>query len=607
MQRRIILGGLCLALVFGPTGHAAVDQDLINQAIDRGVAALRAFQGNDGRWPHHNIGATALAGTTLLECGVKKDDPAITRAATAIRAEVPALTHTYSVALCMVFLDTLGDPADVPLIQTLGLRLLAAQLPNGGWGYDCPRVGGEEEFTRSLSTIKRKPDDPVEAQLPPEVLARLRQHPQPAVGAPLVGFNGDNSNTQFATLGLWVARRHNLPVKLALDRIAARFRTTQNPDGGWGYIPNAGLNASTAAMTAAGVFGLAAWHGAESMARDPENKGDVARNLIARDVNLKAGLLALSTAIGHPVGVRREVPRGAVIPAAGGKSYYFLWSVERLCMALGLQTIGGKDWFNWGAEIILANQQPDGSWRGEYHDSGVDTCFALLFLARANLMGDLTRRLKNVLRDPKTVTLKAGGVGGDALTGKPMTNLKPAIEPGNKGEDGKGIARLPSARPHPHDPPATPPVPPVDPKAAPLVDAVLSASGAEREQAVEKLRVGRGVEFTEALAAVILQLQGAEREAARDALADRLSRMKDSTLVRYLGEDPVPEIRRAAALALAIKDSRNHVPELIAALRDRDPTVARAAHAALRELTGNRGLGLDANAWKNWWAARERR
>jgi hypothetical protein len=56
------------------------------------------------------------------------------------------------------------------------------------------------------------------------------------------------------------------------------------------------------------------------------------------------------------------------IPAAGGKSYYFFWSLERIAVALNLTTIGKKDWYNWGAEIILANQGTDGMWTGEHFE-----------------------------------------------------------------------------------------------------------------------------------------------------------------------------------------------------------------------------------------------
>jgi hypothetical protein len=68
-----------------------------------------------------------------------------------------------------------------------------------------------------------------------------------------------------------------------------------------------------------------------------------------------------------------------------------------------LKTIGGKDWHRWGVELILANQQADGSWRGEFAEGGCDTCFALLFLRKANVAEDLTARFGTQMRDPGAV------------------------------------------------------------------------------------------------------------------------------------------------------------------------------------------------------------
>jgi HEAT repeat protein len=86
--------------------------------------------------------------------------------------------------------------------------------------------------------------------------------------------------------------------------------------------------------------------------------------------------------------------------------------------------------------------------------------------------------------------------------------------------------------------------------------------------------------------------------------------MKADTLTNYL-KDEEPEIRRAAALACALKESKAHVPQLIEVLRDPEPDVARAAEKALRELTGQK-FGPAANAtpaerdkaiaaWQEWW------
>src|SRR5262245_27812321 len=81
-----------------PAARAADLSPQARQAIDRGVAALRKMQGGDGTWPHNEIGATALAGLALLECDVPAADPAVRKAAAAVRRGVLRSNYTYSLA-----------------------------------------------------------------------------------------------------------------------------------------------------------------------------------------------------------------------------------------------------------------------------------------------------------------------------------------------------------------------------------------------------------------------------------------------------------------------------------------------------------------------------
>jgi hypothetical protein len=284
-----------------------------------------------------------------------------------------------------------------------------------------------------------------------------------------------------------------------------------------------------------------------------------------------------------------------------GRGYYFLWSLERVAVAFNLDTIGRKDWYGWGAEILIANQAADGSWAGEFAGAP-DTCFALLFLRRSNLARDLTASLRGQLKDPGAIELKGGGVGGASVE---PPRLKSAFGPSEKS------SREPAVKP------VTPPTPPrAEDAVTRLSDELLQAPAARQDQVLAKLRDTPGGEHTQALVLAIPKLTGEARTRARDALAERLTRMKASTLEAYLENEDL-ELRRAAALACAMKDERGQVPRLIELLDDPEPPVARAAYAALKSLTGQDfGPAIDATRaerakavadWKAWWARQEDR
>ena len=85
---------------------------------------------------------------------------------------------------------------------------------------------------------------------------------------------------------------------------------------------------------------------------------------------------------------RRSGPRSDI---------YYLWSLERVCVALGLLSLDGFDWYAHGARILVDRQEDDGGWRNDRWGRFPGTCLALLFLRKANLAFEIDR----VLRLPK--------------------------------------------------------------------------------------------------------------------------------------------------------------------------------------------------------------
>jgi hypothetical protein len=153
-----------------------------------------------------------------------------------------------------------------------------------------------------------------------------------------------------------------------------------------------------------------------------------------------------------------------------------------------------------------------------------------------------------------------------------------------------------------------------DAETAALVKELTEAKAEEQSRVLERLQSGKGVPYSDALAVAIPQLQGDLRERARQALAQRFSRMKATTLRDKMHEDD-PEGRRAAAVACILKTAVENTEDLIDLLNDPEPAVVQAAHEALQKLTTvDHGPAPGATArqrrdavraWRDWLRQRD--
>src|SRR5215218_7407950 len=107
MPSRSLFASLTYMACLVGTAAAAVPEEKINAAVERGVAALRKGQGADGLFARsgHGTGATSLAALTLLECGVSPDDEQVRKAVTAVRDDCPSMNQTYNLSLAIMVLD----------------------------------------------------------------------------------------------------------------------------------------------------------------------------------------------------------------------------------------------------------------------------------------------------------------------------------------------------------------------------------------------------------------------------------------------------------------------------------------------------------------------
>ena len=280
------------------------------------------------------------------------------------------------------------------------------------------------------------------------------RRPPPSSAAPAAAAcegGDDNSNTQFAIIGTWVAQRRGVPMAATIAAIDNHFLRSQSPaDHGWAYTGSQG-GSSTPAMTCAGLLGLAVGKANEEARKagrrlegeanprpkpkddddpfyhppargekskdeqaelDPEDEDDAEQakkkkpNTV-RDMAIERALQALG----------RLLKTGGTASNGnwgGTGDLYFVWSLERVAVAYGLETIGDVDWYEWGTKQLLPRQQSDGSWSGN-HGVAVETAFAVLFLKKSNFVADLTKTINGKVKDPGNGELRGSRGGPPAI------------------------------------------------------------------------------------------------------------------------------------------------------------------------------------------------
>jgi Domain of unknown function (DUF4159) len=341
-----ILAGLA-AVVAVPDRIPAADAkpeplvDQVRAAMDNGVRFLKRTQ-RGRNWENEvNIPTQMTGGTTslvllaLLNCDVRPDDPVVQRGLEYLRAVEPQFT--YVVGLQTMVFAQVGDPKDMPRIQRNVDWLVRARRMDGdtllGWSYTEGQGGG-----------------------------------------------ADNSNSQYALLGLHAGRQAGASVSQAVwQSIYDFYKQSQQPDGGWIYSER--LNRGTSlTMTIAGLSGL-------SIASQELEAGT--RKLNPDGSDPKCGVYTENEAI------RKALAWLAVEDRAGdgnrvrfdekGNAFYNIYGIERAGRLTGQRLLAGHDWYREGCKFLVTIQHEEGSWyRPGVHDgwAPISTSFALLFLSK---------------------------------------------------------------------------------------------------------------------------------------------------------------------------------------------------------------------------------
>ncbi len=265
---------------------------------------------------------------------------------------------------------------------------------------DGRKLDGKAPPTEPTSTV---PDDPrllsekalaAAAKLSPQ----LRQ--TPALNSSLLLGDSmddlhprtDNSNTQFAVLGLLAAEKYDVPMERVMALIDWRFRKLATDQGGWDYQTRAHTKET---MTCAGLLGLALKHGL--LLPNAENRG---RHVSIRDPFIGRALFLLNRLLDpYFLGFFERRTKLESL------DLYCMWSVERVAVLYNLRKIGDLAWYPVGVRLLLPLQQEDGSWSPTgttaLSEPVVSTSFALLFFKRSNLSPELTRRLNDPAEPPR--------------------------------------------------------------------------------------------------------------------------------------------------------------------------------------------------------------
>ncbi len=338
-RRPVLAAAVLSAVVLGgpraagaqetPPAPPAVTDESVEAAIQKAVQFLVGKRNADGHWETHGnprdlhwAGTTGLVTLSLLYAGLDPREKEMARTLDWLAAQTLNGTYTYGVrahALALV-----PGPRFRSRLEEDVRWLIAAAWPRnsknpGGYDYTPPPPGADAG-------------------------------------------RWDNSASQYGVLGVWMAAEAGVAVPdFYWELVASHWTRVQLKGGGWGY--EAGSDVSTGSMTAAGVASCF-----------------VVLDQLYADRPREAGGVLAAIQLGLNWLAREYGP-----PNPGGPErwqYYYLYGVERVGRASGYKYFRDKDWFRTGAEFLLSQQRPDGSWPA--FDSEMtevrNTAFGLMFL-----------------------------------------------------------------------------------------------------------------------------------------------------------------------------------------------------------------------------------
>lgn len=430
METGMAMHALALVEAAAARVYGGDPADMVNQAIDSGVAYLRTVQQPDGSFKgsHDNYcGQAALCLLAMLHGGLPRTDKSIVQGMAYLDSKkwmVSSYPYECGIMLMLLqkyFEKEAQEAGVLTAVTAEGYRRARQTLRSS---LPADRVRLIDQLVKNL-----------DASFSPSTDC-YQYSPRNQAG----NFGGDNSCTQYAMLGYRAASllgaevsaetfkrevRRLLenyqdytklkPVPYESEDSAGRKTGTRNTvqPGGWGYSPGKSLPVLQFAAAGVGTLALCLDELRLRGEMQPEMEDNIERRIHGALVFMAEKYVTTDSGIYDGIGSLEQ-------SSDGSGAYYNLYSVERGCSLARVRMLNGAvDWYRLGANLLIDAQQDDGSWgRTGYMGRQtspqlVNTCMAILFLKRASLPVLTEHRNREKNPPPQEPGKKEGPITGE--------------------------------------------------------------------------------------------------------------------------------------------------------------------------------------------------
>ncbi len=345
---------MLLASVESSSIAAHPESDEVKQLLQKGVRFIEQNAGKESNEFYKQLGGTCVTALAILKNGADESHPLIADAIGKCQRYQSSSQgwseNNYSMGLAIIFLCELDPVRFRAEIERLMADMLGRQIPGGAWTYS---------------------GDPI----------------------------GDTSQTQYASLAMWIAFRSDIPVPTAaVERCCNWLIRTQAPNGGFTYKgqdpgsftrQEQDANRMTPTMGAAGTGSLYICSEILGFIQPPDASIEGLPSAV-KEVRAKGQ--GVQTDKVDPVLLRKAVSDGnrwlaSNMPTSVQmQQYYYMYSLERFQAFRELSESKFEkepSWYNNGVQFLATNQAADGSWKSGEQGPVIDTAFAILFLLRS--------------------------------------------------------------------------------------------------------------------------------------------------------------------------------------------------------------------------------